>query len=54
MYRMLSGIKGALLEQGFIFMLWKRNEKHQLGTGFLVHHRILPAVKTVEVDCDRI
>jgi len=51
---MLRGIKRALLEQGFIFLLWKRNEKLQLGTGFLVHHRTVPEVKTVEVDCDRI
>jgi len=42
---MLRGIKRALLEQGL---------KHQLGTGFLVNHRIVSGVKTVEVDCDRI
>jgi hypothetical protein len=25
-----------------------------LGTGFLVHHKIVPAVKTIDVDCDMI
>jgi hypothetical protein len=51
---MLGGIKRALLEEGIIFFYGKGNEKDQLGTGFLVHHRIVSAVQTVEVDCDRI
>jgi hypothetical protein len=34
--------------------LWKRNEKHIFGRGFLVHHRVVPAVKTEDFVRDKI
>ena len=33
---------------GYNFFHGKRNENHQLGTGFFVHQRIASAVKTIE------
>ena len=36
----------------FMLFYGKGNNNHQLGTGFLVHHRIVPAVK-VEFVSDR-
>ena len=32
----------------YIFFL-KKNENHQLGTGFLLHHTVVSAVNKVEI-----
>jgi hypothetical protein len=37
---------------GLHFFYRKGNENHQLGTGFFVHHRIVPAVMTVDFVSD--
>jgi hypothetical protein len=46
-----SGTESA---REYILFLWKVNEKHELGTGLLVHNKILLAVKRVEFFYDRI
>jgi exonuclease III len=39
---------GTEQAEDFIFFYGEGNENHQLGTGFLVHKRIISAVRTVE------
>jgi len=41
--------KGVIVRAGdYDFFYRKGNENHQLGTGFIVHRRIVTAVKRVE------
>jgi len=47
--------KGSTVGAGdYDFFYGKRNENHQLGTGFFVQRRIVSAVKTVEAISDRL
>jgi len=47
--------KGGTVRAGdYIFFYGKGNENYQLGTGFFVHHRIVSAVKKIELVGDRV
>ena len=51
----VSWDKGDTIRAGdYNFFYGKRNENHQLGTGFFVHQRIASAVKRVEFVSDRV
>ena len=45
---------GTARARDFTFFYGKGNENHQLGTGFFVHQRMVPAVKKVAFVSDRI
>jgi len=45
---------GTVRAEDYKVFYRKGNENHQFGTGFLVHHRIVSAVKRVEFVSDRL
>jgi hypothetical protein len=46
--------EGAVRAGDYNFFCEKGNENHQLGTGFLVPHRIVTAVQKVEFASNRV
>jgi hypothetical protein len=44
---------GMVRAAEYIFFYGKGNKNHQFGTGFIVHHRLVSAVKNVEFVIDR-
>jgi hypothetical protein len=44
---------GTERAEDYTFFYGKGNEDHQLGTGFLIHKRILPAIRRVEFVSDK-
>ena len=46
--------KGTVRAGDYNFFYRKGNENHQLGTGFFVHHRLVPAVKRKEFVSDKL
>jgi hypothetical protein len=44
---------GTVRAEDYNFFYGKENENHQLGKGFLVHHRRLSGIKRVEFVSDR-
>jgi len=47
MYERLGATKWALLEQGIIFFLWRRERKSSIGNRFFINHRKISTVKRV-------
>ena len=45
---------GRVRAGDYNFFYGKRNENHQLGTGFFVHRRLVSAVKRTEFVSDRL
>jgi hypothetical protein len=45
---------GTVRAGDFFFSYGRGDENHQLGTGFLLHHRIVSAIKKEEFVSDRV